>query len=54
MSLGSGNKLRRKNKHGTTVAWERESARRRVALLPASYRDVEATAAKVFESDAGA
>lgn len=54
MSLGSGNKLRRKNKDGTTVTWERESARLRVSLLPASYRDVEATAAKVFESDAGA
>lgn len=54
MNLGSGNKLRRKNKDGSTVSWERENARLRVALLPASYRDVEATAADAYESDADA
>ncbi|BCO10626.1 deoxycytidylate deaminase [Desulfolithobacter dissulfuricans] len=48
MNLGVGNKLRRKNKDGTTVSWEKKNAKLRVPLLPASYRDIEETSASLY------
>ncbi|MBM9515253.1 anti-phage dCTP deaminase [Desulfogranum marinum] len=49
MNLGIGNKLKRKNKDGSTVDWEIGSARPRVALLPKSYLDIENSAADTFD-----
>ena len=49
MNLGIGNKLKRKNKDGSTVAWEIGSAKPRVALLPKSYLDIENSAADTFD-----
>lgn len=54
MNLGVGNKLRRKNSDGTAVNWEQSNALPRVALLPESYRDVERSAATLFDKIAGA
>ena len=48
MNLGAGNKLRRKNKDGSTVSWKKTDAQLRVALLPASYREIEDAAAKSY------
>jgi deoxycytidylate deaminase len=48
MSLGAGNKLRRKDSDGNAVSWEQSSSLPRVALLPESYRNVESTAAALF------
>ncbi|MDL1979367.1 MAG: dCMP deaminase family protein [Deltaproteobacteria bacterium] len=48
MNLGAGNKLKRKNKNGSTVEWERSTAKARVALLPESYREVERSAVEIF------
>lgn len=48
MNLGAGNKLRRKNKDGSTVSWEKKDAQLRVSLLPASYRDIEDAASRLY------
>lgn len=48
MNLGAGSKLRRKNSDGSIIEWTRAIARTRVSLLPKSYLDVEAQAAKMF------
>ena len=50
MSLGAGNKLKRKNKDGSTVDWDKNNATIRVALLPKSYLEVEENASSIFES----
>ena len=50
MNLGAGNKLKRKNKDGSTVNWDKNNATIRVALLPKSYLEIEDNAAKIFES----
>lgn len=52
MNLGVGSKLKRKNKDGSTVDWNKATAKARVSLLPKSYLDVETQAAQVFESTA--
>jgi len=49
MNLGLGNKLIRKSKDGSTVDWEKNSARLRVSLIPESYIGIEEEAAKVFD-----
>lgn len=49
MNQGIGNKLKRKNKDGSTVTWEISSAKSRVALLPKSYLDIENSAADTFD-----
>ena len=49
MSLGTGNKLKRKNKDGNTLIWDKNSAKLRVALLPKSYLEIEDAAASVFD-----
>ncbi len=50
MNLGAGNKLKRKNKDGSTVDWDKDNATIRVALLPKSYLEIEDNAANLFES----
>lgn len=49
MSLGTGNKLKRKNKDGNTLAWNKNEAKLRVALLPKSYIEIEDAATSVFD-----
>ena len=50
MSLGTGNKLKRKNKDGATLVWDKKDAKLRVALLPKSYLDIEDAATSVFDT----
>jgi len=49
MSLGSGSKLKRKNKQGDTVEWKKDNAVARTPLLPKSYLDVEGAAADIWK-----
>ncbi|WP_262967393.1 deaminase [Methylobacter psychrophilus] len=49
MSLGTGNKLKRKNKDGGTLIWDKNSAKLRVGLLPKSYLEIEDAASSVFD-----
>jgi len=49
MSLGDGSKLRRKDKEGNVLEWDRNKANLRVTLLPCSYRDLEKEATKCFD-----
>ncbi len=50
MNLGSGNKLRRKDKEGSTIEWKKSEAKTRVALLPKSYLEIENEAAKLYST----
>lgn len=50
MNLGSGNKLKRKDKEGSTLEWKKSEAKTRVALLPESYLEVEKEAAKLYSN----
>ncbi|MDY0274089.1 MAG: anti-phage dCTP deaminase [Desulfomicrobium sp.] len=49
MSLGSGEKLRRKDKSGKTVDWEQQSAPIRTPLIPTSYKKIEQAAIKAWD-----
>jgi deoxycytidylate deaminase len=49
MNLGTGNKLKRKDKSGNTLDWSQKNSNLRVALLPKSYLDVEDTAQQIFD-----
>jgi len=51
MNLGTGNKLKRKNKDGSTVEWDKNVAKLRVALLPKSYLDIENAASIIFTNN---
>jgi len=53
VSLGSGSKLRRKDKDGITVDWSKETATIRTPLLPTSYLDIEKAAATIWENRNG-
>lgn len=48
MSLGSGMKLRRKDKQGNTIEWKKDEADVRTPLLPKSYLEVEKVAAELW------
>lgn len=48
MSLGAGNKLKRKTEMGGSVEWSTSTAQLRVPLLPKSYIDIESEAARNF------
>ena len=48
MSLGSGSKLRRKDKEGNTLDWSKDDATVRTPLLPKSYRDIEKAASEIW------
>ncbi|MCF0038699.1 anti-phage dCTP deaminase [Dyadobacter fanqingshengii] len=49
MRFGAGTKLKRKNSDGTTVDWQKETAKLRVVLLPESYLEIEKSAGQIFE-----
>ena len=49
MHLSAGNKLIRKNKDGSTLNWNKDEASARVALLPASYIQIEESASSIFD-----
>ncbi|GAA4351527.1 anti-phage dCTP deaminase [Kangiella taiwanensis] len=50
MSLGSGSKLRRKEKDGSVVEWSKDNAPIRTPLIPKSYIDIEKAAIELWES----
>lgn len=49
MSLGGGSKLKRKDKKGVTVSWQKENAVARTPLLPKSYLEIEGAASELWE-----
>jgi len=49
LSLGGGSKLKRKDKQGDTVEWNKENAVARTPLLPKSYLDVESAASDIWQ-----
>ena len=53
MTLGSGSKLRRKDKDGCTVEWSKETATIRTPLLPKSYLDIEKAAVAIWGNGNG-
>ncbi|NMO21237.1 cytidine deaminase [Pyxidicoccus fallax] len=48
MRLGSGYRLKRKDRNGATLQWKPESARLRIQMLPFSYLDLETAAGRLF------
>ncbi|MEY4589300.1 MAG: hypothetical protein RL497_1376, partial [Pseudomonadota bacterium] len=48
MSLGNGSKLRRKDKSGNTLEWDKLSAPIRTPLIPKSYIEIEKAAADIW------
>jgi deoxycytidylate deaminase len=52
MSLGAGSKLRRKDKSGATVEWDKATAPIRTPLIPHSYLEIEKAASQMW-ADAG-
>lgn len=48
MSLGSGSKLKRKDKGGSTVEWDKTTAPIRTPLIPKSYMEIEKAAAEIW------
>ena len=50
MNLGTGNKLKRKDKDGSTIEWKKSEAKIRVALLPESYTQIETDAATIYNA----
>ena len=50
MSLGAGSKLKRKEEDGSTVVWKPETAKLRMPVLPAAYKDAENEAQALFQS----
>lgn len=49
MNLGAGSKLRRKDKKGATVDWDKATAPIRTPLIPNSYLDIEKAAAEIWD-----
>lgn len=54
MSLGSGSKLRRKNKDGSTVDWDKVTAPIRTPLIPKSYLEIENAAVRIWNENSKA
>jgi deoxycytidylate deaminase len=48
MSLGGGSKLRRKDKNGNTLEWDKSSAPIRTPLIEKSYLDIELAAVEMW------
>lgn len=48
MSLGGGSKLRRKDKNGNTLEWDKSSAPIRTPLIEKSYLDIERAAVEMW------
>lgn len=51
MSLGSGSKLRRKDKNGSTLDWDKTTAAIRTPLIPKSYIEIEKAAAEIWKEN---
>ena len=49
MSLGSGIKLKRKDKGGNAIEWSKDDATIRTPLVPKSYLDIEEAAGNIWE-----
>lgn len=49
MSLGAGSKLRRKDKEGSTLDWDKSTAPIRTPLIPRSYIEIEEAASEIWE-----
>ncbi|WP_166419829.1 anti-phage dCTP deaminase [Pseudoalteromonas sp. Z1A8] len=49
MSLGAGSKLKRKDKKGSTLVWDKSNAPIRTPLIPKSYIEIEQAAAEIWE-----
>lgn len=49
MSLGGGSKLRRKDKNGNTLEWDKSSAPIRTPLIEKSYLDIERAAVEMWD-----
>ncbi|WP_175422712.1 anti-phage dCTP deaminase [Vibrio parahaemolyticus] len=49
MSLGGGSKLRRKDKNGNTLEWDKSSAPIRTPLIEKSYLDIERAAVEIWD-----
>lgn len=54
MSLGSGAKLRRKDKSGKTIDWDKSSAPIRTPLVAKSYLEIEQAAAAMWNDEISA
>lgn len=52
MSLGSGSKLRRKDKSGNTLDWDKASAPIRTPLMSKSYLEIEQAATEMWDESA--
>jgi cytidine deaminase len=53
MALGGGSKVKRKDKDGNTVVWNKENAVARTPLLPKSYLQVEEAASVIWSQSQG-
>jgi len=53
MALGSGSKIKRKDKDGGTVVWTKENSVARTPLLPKSYLQVEEAASVIWKQSKG-
>lgn len=51
MSLGSGSKLRRKDKSGHTLEWDKSKAPIRTPLIEKSYLDIERAATEMWDEN---
>jgi len=49
MSLGSGTKLKRKDKDGRIIEWDKSTASHRTPMLPKSYIEIENSASLIWE-----
>ena len=49
MNLGAGSKLKRKDKEGSTIEWDKASAPIRTPLIPKSYIEIEQAAAEIWK-----
>jgi deoxycytidylate deaminase len=50
ISLGAGSKIKRKDKNGYILEWDKNNAPARTPLLPRSYLDVEGAASEIWKS----
>lgn len=53
ISLGAGSKIKRKDKNGYILEWDKTNAPARTPLLPKSYLDVEGAASEIWKSRMG-
>lgn len=51
MSLGAGSKLKRKDKQGSTLEWDKSQAPIRTPLVPKSYIEIEKSAAEMWDEN---